>query len=158
MHMYVFSAHSLPPPPPPPQMDTYTIPLPFLQISRPDSLTSIDWDTLEKDPDIVIAEGSQNTGYQYHFYMETQSAIAYPTEGGGIKVYASSQAPNPLHGQVSTATNLPLNKISIEVSTRLYVCMCLSVCHYSSWYTSVLHLSIACYVPLHTMECHTYLS
>ena len=64
----------------------------------------------------MVVEGSQRTGTQYHFYMETQSAIAYPTEEGGIKLYASTQSPDDVQGAVANVCNLPANQVTIEVS------------------------------------------
>ena len=86
-------------------------------MSRPASLSAIDWSPFENDPDIVLVEGSQRAGTQYHFYMETQSAIAYPTEEGGVKLYASTQSPDDIQGKVAKVCNLPANQVTIEVST-----------------------------------------
>lgn len=79
-------------------------------------MSAIDWSTFEEDPDVIIVEGSQRTGAQYHFYMETQSAIAYPTEGGGIKLYASTQEPDNVQGIVAHVCCLPSNQVTVEVS------------------------------------------
>ena len=64
----------------------------------------------------MVVEGSQRAGTQYHFYMETQSAIAYPTEEGGVKLYASTQSPDDVQGVVAKVCNLPANQVTIEVS------------------------------------------
>ena len=63
----------------------------------------------------MVVEGSQRAGTQYHFYMETQSAIAYPTEEGGVKLYASTQSPDDVQGVVAKVCNLPANQVTIEV-------------------------------------------
>ena len=65
---------------------------------------------------MVIVEGSQRAASQYHFYMETQSAIAFPTEQGGIKLYASTQSPADVQAKVAKACNLPMNQVTIEVA------------------------------------------
>lgn len=82
-------------------------------------MSTIDWSQFEEDPDIVMVEGSQRAGSQYHFYMETQSAIAYPTEEGGVKLYASTQSPDDIQGRVAQVCSLPANKVTIEVSKLL---------------------------------------
>lgn len=72
----------------------------------------------------MVVEGTQRAGTQYHFYMETQSAIAYPTEEGGVKLYASSQSPDDVQGVVAKVCNLPANQVTIEVcqvSIILYI-------------------------------------
>ncbi len=65
---------------------------------------------------MVVVDGSQYAASQYHFYMETQSAIAFPTEQGGIKVYASTQSPNSVQSIVAKACDLPMNQVTLEVS------------------------------------------
>ena len=79
------------------------------------SASTIDWKQFEDDPDVIVLEGSQRAGSQYHFYMETQSAIAYPTEEGGVKVYASTQSPDDIQGEVAKVCNLAANLVTIKV-------------------------------------------
>ena len=90
-------------------------------------LTKIDWKTFEDDPAMVIVEGSQRAADQYHFYLEMQSAIAFPTEQGGIKVYASTQSPKDVQAKVATACNLPMNQVTIEVLFYLIIQYVLSL-------------------------------
>ena len=82
-------------------------------------MSAIDWSHFENNPDIVVVEGSQHAGSQYHFYMETQSAIAYPTEEGGVKLYASTQSPDSIQNHVADVCNLPANQVTIEVNKLL---------------------------------------
>ena len=104
-----------------------------VQVSRPESLSKIDWSSFEKDPGIVVVEGSQRAGDQYHFYMETQSAIAFLTEEGGVKLYASTQSPTSIQDQVARVCDLPLNQVSVEVRELLNNCLYLVLVH--TWYS-----------------------
>lgn len=70
---------------------------------------------------MVVVEGSQRAAGQYHFYMETQAAIAFPTELGGIKVYASTQSQKDVQACVATACGLPLNQVTIEVGNKTII-------------------------------------
>ncbi len=79
-------------------------------------MKEIDWKKYENDPNVVIVEGSQFAASQYHFYMETQSAIAFPTEQGGMKVYASTQSPDSVQSIVAKACGLKMNQVTLEVS------------------------------------------
>ena len=86
-------------------------------MSRPISLNAIDWDEIQsKHPDCVIVEGSQLAGSQYHFYMENQTAIGIPQEGGKIKVIASSQSPSMIQSKAAQVCQLPMNYVIVEVS------------------------------------------
>ena len=74
-----------PPYPPPPgkswsrldhyddYLSTVTPPIP----DRPPPPRVIDFTKYEIDPNYVIVEGEHEVGSQYHFYMETQSAVAW---------------------------------------------------------------------------------
>lgn len=64
---------------------------------------------------MVVVSGSQYAASQYHYYMETQSAMAFPTEQGGMKVYASSQSPTYVQSSVAKACNLTMNQVTLEV-------------------------------------------
>ena len=66
---------------------------------------------------MVIVDGNQYAASQYHFYMETQSAIAFPTEQGGMKVHASTQSPDAVQSNVATACDLPMNQVTLKVSS-----------------------------------------
>ena len=64
---------------------------------------------------MVVVSGSQYAASQYHYYMETQSAMAFPTEQGGMKMYASSQSPTFIQSIVAKACDLPINQVIVEV-------------------------------------------
>jgi xanthine dehydrogenase/oxidase len=78
-----------------------------------------------------ISKGDLNTGYaaankvlfgemyvgcQDHFYMETMTTLAIPTEQDSLHLYTSTQGPNPTRAVVCTALNMPQNKV--QVTTR----------------------------------------
>ena len=92
-----------------------TVILQIVQVSRPKTLTEIDWDKYKKDSSMVVVEGSQKAASQYHFYMETQSAIAFPTEQGGMRVVVSTQSPTEVQSKVAKACLLPMNQVTLEV-------------------------------------------
>ena len=93
-------------------------------MSRPLELTEIDWEALKADSNLVVVEGSQRTGSQYHFYMETQATIAYPEEGGKLKVYASTQSPNVIQSIVAKVCDLPVHAVTVEVQQQLTCMSC----------------------------------
>jgi xanthine dehydrogenase large subunit len=63
----------------------------------------------------VIVEGTAESGGQEHIYLETQGSFAFPTEGGGIKIISSTQAPTTVQRAASRILNLPMNKIEVDV-------------------------------------------
>jgi xanthine dehydrogenase large subunit len=63
----------------------------------------------------VIVEGKAETGGQEHIYLETQGAIAIPLEGGGLKVYSSTQGPTAVQRTIARVTGLPMNKVEVDV-------------------------------------------
>ena len=102
------------------QFETDVLKWSTLQVSRNVAQSSsIDWSQFEADQEVVVVEGSQRAGSQYHFYMETQSAFAFPTEQGGIKVYASTQSPDKIQGKVAQVCDLPANQVTIEVRVKI---------------------------------------
>ncbi len=81
------------------------------------TLDSIDWDQLVCDnPDWTIVEGSQLAGSQYHFYMENQTTVAFPLEGGKLKVIASAQSPAMVQSKVAQVCQVPANNVIVEVN------------------------------------------
>ena len=89
-------------------------------MSRPVSLNDIDWGKITSDnPDWKIIEGSQLAGSQYHFYMENQTAVAFPLEGGKLKVVSSTQSPSMVQSKVAQVCGLPANYVIVEVIEEL---------------------------------------
>lgn len=62
-----------------------------------------------------IVEGKAESGAQEHLYLETQGALAYPTEGGGIKIISSTQSPTAVQKVAARVLNLPMNKVEVDV-------------------------------------------
>lgn len=62
-----------------------------------------------------IVEGSAESGGQEHLYLETQSALSIPLEGGGIKIFSSTQGPTSVQTAAARVLGIPMNKIEIDV-------------------------------------------
>ncbi|MEO1577482.1 MAG: xanthine dehydrogenase molybdopterin binding subunit [Pseudomonadota bacterium] len=62
----------------------------------------------------VIA-GQFEIGGQEHFYLEGQSALALPQEGGDMIVHSSSQHPTEIQHKVADALGRPMNAVRVEV-------------------------------------------
>ncbi|MDQ3020728.1 MAG: molybdopterin-dependent oxidoreductase [Bacteroidota bacterium] len=63
----------------------------------------------------VIVEGECESGGQEHLYLETQGAFAFPVEGGGIKIFSSTQGPTAAQRVTSKILGIPMHKIEVEV-------------------------------------------
>ncbi|MFE4631740.1 molybdopterin cofactor-binding domain-containing protein, partial [Streptomyces mirabilis] len=59
--------------------------------------------------------GSQRTGGQIHFYMETQSCYVEPIEDRQVRAHASTQDANAIQGGIARVLGLPLNKVDVRV-------------------------------------------
>ena len=66
------------------------------------------------DADTVVS-GWVECGSQYHFYMETQTSLALPQEGGDIIIKASTQSPTSIQGAVAKALQMSSNRITVEM-------------------------------------------
>lgn len=62
-----------------------------------------------------VFEGRADVNGQEHLYIETQGAYALPTEGGGLKIYSSTQGPTAVQRAISKVTGLPMHRIEVEV-------------------------------------------
>jgi xanthine dehydrogenase large subunit len=62
-----------------------------------------------------VIEGSIDIGGQEHFYLEGQSALALPQEGGDMIVHSSSQHPTEIQHKVADALGRPMNAVRVEV-------------------------------------------
>lgn len=66
--------------------------------------------------DLVKVSGTFRSGAQEHFYLETNSTLAVPTEGGtNLTVYASTQAASHTQECVASATGTPHSKVVVRV-------------------------------------------
>lgn len=63
----------------------------------------------------IVAEGRVDSGGQEHFYMETQGSMAVPVEGGGLKLYSSTQGPTAVQRIAARVLGLPMHKIEVDV-------------------------------------------
>ena len=63
----------------------------------------------------IIIEGECDSGGQEHLYLETQGAIAFPSEGGGLKIISSTQGPTTVQRVAAKVLAMPMNKIEVEV-------------------------------------------
>ncbi|MCC1493928.1 xanthine dehydrogenase molybdopterin binding subunit [Cognatishimia sp. F0-27] len=59
-------------------------------------------------------EGEIEMGGQEHFYLEGQTALAIPQEGGDILVHASTQHPTEIQHKVAHALHLPMHGVRVE--------------------------------------------
>ena len=62
-----------------------------------------------------VFEGKTEQNGQEHLYIETQGAYAVPMEGGGLKVYSSTQGPTAVQRAVCRVTGLPMHKVEVDV-------------------------------------------
>ena len=72
----------------------------------------------QPEPGKVFITGTQRTGAQAHFYMETQAALAIPGEMGRLTLYSSAQHLAGCQNVVAAALNLPANKVEVK-ATRI---------------------------------------
>ncbi|XP_068924923.1 aldehyde oxidase 2-like [Petaurus breviceps papuanus] len=68
-----------------------------------------------EDVDQII-EGEMHVGGQEHFYMETQRVLVIPkAEDKEMEIYVSTQDPSHVQKTVSSALNIPINRITCHV-------------------------------------------
>ena len=65
-----------------------------------------------------VFEGRADTNGQEHLYIETQGALAQPTEQGGLRVSSSTQGPTAVQRTIARVLGLPMHRIEVDV-TRL---------------------------------------
>jgi xanthine dehydrogenase large subunit len=63
----------------------------------------------------LVVEGRVESGGQEHVYLETQSALAIPEEGGRLRVYSSNQNPSGLQRTIAWVLGMPMHRIEVEV-------------------------------------------
>ncbi len=63
----------------------------------------------------TIVAGTQQTGDQIHFYMETQSCFSQPGEQRQMLVNPSSQSPDSVQSNISQTLNIPENNIEVDI-------------------------------------------
>ncbi len=62
-----------------------------------------------------VIEGRTEQNGQEHLYIETQGAYAVPAEGGGIRVYSSTQGPTAVQRAVCRVTGLAMHQVEVDV-------------------------------------------
>ncbi|MBI2428397.1 MAG: molybdopterin-dependent oxidoreductase [Ignavibacteriales bacterium] len=62
----------------------------------------------------VIVSGVAESGGQEHLYLETQCALAMPTEGG-VKIISSTQSPTAVQRVTARVLDMPMHKIEVDV-------------------------------------------
>jgi xanthine dehydrogenase large subunit len=60
-------------------------------------------------------QGQIEMGGQEHFYLEGQTALALPQEGGDMVVHSSTQHPTEIQHKVADALGVPMNAVRCEV-------------------------------------------
>ncbi|HRZ98890.1 MAG TPA: molybdopterin-dependent oxidoreductase, partial [Paludibacter sp.] len=73
-----------------------------------------DFDKAWSDCEYIFSN-SVTSGAQEHLYLETQSAIAIPTESDRIKIISSTQSPSAVQKTVADVLGVSLNHIETEV-------------------------------------------
>src|SRR5262249_50014058 len=58
--------------------------------------------------------GELSIGGQEHFYLETQSAIAWLDEAGGVSLHSSTQHPSETQEVVARVLGIPKNQVTVE--------------------------------------------
>jgi xanthine dehydrogenase molybdopterin binding subunit/xanthine dehydrogenase small subunit len=65
------------------------------------------------DPPVKL-QGELHIGGQEHFYLETQSALAWLDESGGVALHSSTQHPSETQDHVARALGLPSHQVTVE--------------------------------------------
>lgn len=62
-----------------------------------------------------VVEGRVDSGGQEHIYLETQGALAFPLEGGRIKIISATQSPTAVQRMAARILGLPMHKVEVDV-------------------------------------------
>mmetsp|Transcript_8455 Transcript_8455/g.24854 ORF Transcript_8455/g.24854 Transcript_8455/m.24854 type:complete len:1474 (-) Transcript_8455:307-4728(-) len=63
------------------------------------------------EPGLKVVKGEFKLGGQEHFYLEANTTLAIPVEGGGMAVHTSTQAVTKTQKFVASTCGLPANKV-----------------------------------------------
>jgi len=63
----------------------------------------------------LIVEGRVDSGGQEHLYLETQGALALPTDNGGLKIISATQNPTLVQRMTARVSGLSMHLIEVEV-------------------------------------------
>jgi xanthine dehydrogenase large subunit len=67
-----------------------------------------------KECEYIIEDRVEISG-QEHLYLETQGAVAVPAEGGGLKIYSSTQGPTAVQSTAAKVLNLKMHQVEVDV-------------------------------------------
>lgn len=81
-------------------------------LSGPHILQSGDVSSLESNP--LVFSGEFAIGGQEHFYLETQCAIAWLDETGGVSLHSSTQHPSETQDVVARILGLSRHQVTVE--------------------------------------------
>ena len=81
-------------------------------LTEPFTLSRGDLSTLRTSP--LFFEGELTIGGQEHFYLETQAAIAWLDEAGGVSTHASTQHPTETQEVIARVLGLSRNQVTVE--------------------------------------------
>lgn len=82
-------------------------------IFGPRTMSAGDVDAALASCDVVV-EGRVDSGGQEHVYLETQGAIAYPDDAGGVRILSCTQSPSGVQAIVARVLGLPMHLVEIE--------------------------------------------
>ncbi|TAN66420.1 MAG: xanthine dehydrogenase [Methylobacter sp.] len=85
-----------------------------LHIMPPRIFSLGDTDKAWQDCDYIV-EGSAGSGAQEHVYLETQTALAYPLENNGLKLFSATQSPGLVQRACARVLNCPMHRVEVDV-------------------------------------------
>jgi xanthine dehydrogenase large subunit len=62
----------------------------------------------------IVVTGRVESGGQEHVYLETQGAIAYPDDSGGVRVFSGTQSPAGVQAIIARILGVPMNLVEVE--------------------------------------------
>jgi xanthine dehydrogenase/oxidase len=98
--------------------DAFPFPVHIWKIERPKS--DLAWKdapgkAVVRGVPCTVVTGTQQSGAQLHFYMETQACVAIPAERNEIVIHPSSQSPDGVHNSVRSTLNIPAAQVDVKI-------------------------------------------
>ncbi len=62
----------------------------------------------------IVVSGRADSGGQEHMYLETQGALAFPEDSGGMRIVSGTQSPSGIQKIVARILGLPMHLIEVE--------------------------------------------
>jgi len=62
-----------------------------------------------------VVSGRAESGAQEHFYLETQGALAVPSEHGTVLIHSSTQSPTGVQRHAARVLGLPMHAVEVDV-------------------------------------------